>query len=240
MANSTRGNTASKNLERRQKRGIRRNNQRFKQRRDRLVTLLRQHGLYPTDDLLQADTETLYGLRARAASEALSLQEFGRVLLHLNQRRGFLSNRMVDDEEAESTEFKDRIRSLEEALEGRTIGQQLNKELTDARHPHEVLLRERTYLRASYLEEFDRIWDVQRDAHPDVPDRRAARRRCARYAVRPDPQPHHLLPAAAQEREGAGLGLSVREAPQGGPEEFALLSGLSHLADHQQHRDHPC
>ena len=106
------GNTASKNLERRIKRGIRRNNQRFKLRRDRLYGILKKHEMFPNKALFELNAEKLYELRARAISEKLELQELGRVLIHLNQRRGFLSNRKADNEE-NATEYKKAIENLE-------------------------------------------------------------------------------------------------------------------------------
>lgn len=162
------GNTASKNLGRTEKRGTRRNNQRFKQRRDKLYEILKINEMFPTTDLFQIDAVTLYGLRAKGVEEKLTLMEFGRVLIHLNQRRGFLSNRKSNSEEENSSEYKQRIAELEEELSGRTIGQQLYSELLDVKLIHEILLRERTYMRASYLEEFDRIWDYQRKFYPDL------------------------------------------------------------------------
>lgn len=160
------GNTASKNLERTNKRGVRRNNQRFKARRDQLERALKEYEMFPANDLLLNLSATqLYGLRAKAVSEKVSLQELGRILIHLNQRRGFLSNRKSISEEENSTEYKERIALLEKALEGRTIGEKLYSDLQESENAFEVLLRERTYQRSSYLEEFDRIWDEQKKHH---------------------------------------------------------------------------
>ncbi len=162
------GNTASKNLDRTRYRSVRRNNQRFKARRDRLKAALENHNMYPDTALMNLPTQSLYGLRARAVTEILSLRELGRVLLLLNQRRGFLSNRKSNTEEENSSEYKERIKELEGGRGDKTIGQQLYCELEKAAHPLEVLLRERTYLRSSYVEEFDRIWECQKQHYPDV------------------------------------------------------------------------
>ena len=159
------GNTASKNLDRTLKRGIRKNNQRFKARRDKLYQTLRENNMFPTDNLFNLSATELYGLRAKAVSEQISLEELGRVFILLNQRRGFLSNRKSVSEEENSTEYKERIATLEKELAGRTIGQKLYLELQDNENAFEVLLRERTYQRSSYIEEFDRIWDEQKKYH---------------------------------------------------------------------------
>lgn len=160
------GNTASKNLERTIKRGIRRNNQRFKARRDKLYQVLIENSMFPREELYNASPKELYGLRAKAVTKKISLEELGRVLILLNQRRGFLSNRKSISEEESSTEYKERIAALEKELGHKTIGQQLYNELLEKESPFEVLLRERTYLRSSYIEEFDRIWDEQKKHYP--------------------------------------------------------------------------
>jgi CRISPR-associated endonuclease Csn1 len=156
------GNTASKNIDRTTDRGIRRGNQRFKQRRDKLHAELIANNMFPNDTLFNLTALELYGLRAKAIQEKLSLEELGRVLIHLNQRRGFLSNRKSATEEENSTDYKKRLAELENELGNETIGQHLYNELLNTKSPLQILLRERTYLRASYIEEFDRIWECQK------------------------------------------------------------------------------
>jgi CRISPR-associated endonuclease Csn1 len=103
-----RGNTLSKTADRRMKRGARRLNHRFKMRRDNLLKFFETVGALPegfvhpsldSNSLDNAifqrqltDTE-FYTLRAKAATEKVSLGEFARVLYHLNQRRGYKPNR---------------------------------------------------------------------------------------------------------------------------------------------------
>src|SRR5690606_35422493 len=118
--------------------------------------------MFPIADLFNLSAVELYGLRAKAVSEQISLEELGRVFILLNQRRGFLSNRKSVSEDESSTEYKERIASLEKELAGRTIGQKLYSELQESENIFEVLLRERTYQRSSYIEEFDRIWEEQK------------------------------------------------------------------------------
>jgi CRISPR-associated endonuclease Csn1 len=161
------GNTASKNLERTTERGIRRSNQRFKKRRDELHTIMKSHNML-NDSLINLTAIELYGLRAKAVQERVSLEELGRVFIHLNQRRGFLSNRKSASEEENTTDYKKRLAQLQEELGNETIGQHLHNELKNARSPVEIVLRERTYLRASYMEEFDRIWECQKQYYPTL------------------------------------------------------------------------
>lgn len=162
------GNTASKNLGRTEDRGIRRGIQRFKLRRDRLKVCLKQHNMEPGLDKINLTTYELYSLRARAVIEKISLEEIGRVFMHLNQRRGFLSNRKSISADESSTDYKKRLAELQSQLGNETIGQHLFKEIQQVENPLEILLRERTYLRSSYKEEFDRIWECQRQFYPLV------------------------------------------------------------------------
>lgn len=162
------GNTASKNLNRTIQRGIRKNNQRFKIRRDELYKILKENNMFPSEKDFNLNSLELYGLRAKAVSDKITLQELGRVLILLNQRRGFLSNRKSQTEEENSTDYKKRISELESELNGKTIGQELYKELCEEKNINSVLLRERTYLRATYVEEFDRIWDCQKEYYPET------------------------------------------------------------------------
>jgi len=162
------GNTASKNLARTEKRGIRRGYQRFKARRDRLYKVLKDNGLFPDEQLMNLSAIELYGLRAKAVEEQINLKEFGRVLILLNQRRGFLSNRKSISSDENSTEFKERMAQLENELAGKTIGQHLFDELKGSEKIIDVLIRERTYQRASYINEFDRIWDEQKKYYPGL------------------------------------------------------------------------
>lgn len=88
-----------KNQARREARQARRLTARRRMRRQTLTGQLISCGMLPEDDqervlLLTRDGEgNPYLLRKRGLDEALSLHEFGRVLFHLNQRRGFKSNR---------------------------------------------------------------------------------------------------------------------------------------------------
>lgn len=159
------GNTASKNLDRTVKRSVRRNNQRFKKRRDKLHAILKENKMYPSKVLFELPSLGLYGLRAKSVTEKVNLEELGRIFILLNQRRGFLSNRKSMSEEENSSEYKERIATLENELDGKTIGQRLYSELQKEENPFDTVIRERTYQRSSYIEEFDRIWDEQKRYH---------------------------------------------------------------------------
>ena len=91
------GKSITTTADRTLKRGMRRSLQRYKQRREHLVGLLKKHGIINDDTLLNengnATTFQTYRLRAKAAHEEISLEEFARVLLMINKKRGYKSNR---------------------------------------------------------------------------------------------------------------------------------------------------
>lgn len=83
---------------RRDARAMRRRRDRFQQRQRALIKYLIVDGLFPVDEAARKAMAAIdpYAVRARALDEALTLPELGRALFHLNQRRGFKSNRKAD------------------------------------------------------------------------------------------------------------------------------------------------
>jgi len=84
--------------ERRGPRGLRRNRDRYLQRRTALLNALTRSGLMPAEAQERKRVARLnpYRLRTDALHRMLQPYELGRVLFHLNQRRGFQSNRLTD------------------------------------------------------------------------------------------------------------------------------------------------
>ncbi|MCC7193565.1 MAG: type II CRISPR RNA-guided endonuclease Cas9 [Phycisphaeraceae bacterium] len=121
----------SRNEDRRTARGMRRQIARRARRKKRLRSALIEAGLWPDDPTEQAVLEAYdpYELRARAIDEKspkLTPHELGRVILHLNQRRGFLSNRRADKAKAkEISDMKAEMGELEKRLGKDTLGQYL-------------------------------------------------------------------------------------------------------------------
>lgn len=85
------GNSISKNRDRTSKRTQRKGYDRYQQRRENLTKILREFGMLPDDKLIKLPVLELWKLRADAATvgKKLSLPEIGRVLYHLNQKRGY-------------------------------------------------------------------------------------------------------------------------------------------------------
>lgn len=111
-------------------RSARRRRDRYVLRRDELIAALVDHGLLPSDPKMRRALADLdpYQLRARALDEPLREFEIGRVLLHLNRRRGFKSNRKADSRDKEKGKIAEGVARLRERLatEGvRTLGEYL-------------------------------------------------------------------------------------------------------------------
>lgn len=108
---------SSNAVDRRLKRGMRKRRDRFLQRQRLLLKALIKHGLMPADASKRNLLEQLdpYDLRRDALNETLPAHHIGRALFHLNQRRGFLSNRKTE-RKAESE--KGAIKQAEEKLKG--------------------------------------------------------------------------------------------------------------------------
>ena len=157
-----------KNRERRDARSARRGFSRRKMRRDTLTDLLVKEGLLP-DDLSERDqllrTSDPYSLRRLGLDAHLSLHEFGRALFHLNQRRGFQSNRKArgsEEKRQEEGEIKKAVNDLTVAMKNagaRTLGEYLAAQTKKRRHHTS---------RDMYENEFDALWNAQRVYHPEI------------------------------------------------------------------------
>lgn len=170
------GKEKSRNEDRRIARGMRRQIARRSRRKHVLRDALIKVGLFPVDAqeqeaLLRANP---YELRARALDEKLAPYQIGRVLLHINQRRGFLSNRKKDRGDSEVKGMLAEISELQDAIEdsgAETLGQYLFLKY-DA-FDHSVRLKDdqirNRHTRRDMLErEFAKIWDVQAAYHPQL------------------------------------------------------------------------
>lgn len=170
--------------ERRTARAQRRRRDRYVKRRARLLEVLTQHGLMPADarerrDLARATNP--YQLRAEGLARQLSLAEFGRILFHLNQRRGFKSNRKAErarkkDEDAGMIESGVRqLRAEMARLSCPTLGAYLFQRSGKGewvRARPSVSEGDRHYAfypdRALVTEEFDALWEKQASFYPNV------------------------------------------------------------------------
>ncbi|MBS0210681.1 MAG: type II CRISPR RNA-guided endonuclease Cas9 [Planctomycetes bacterium] len=161
----------SKNEARRIARGMRRQIARRSRRKQRVRQALIRAGLYPVDPQEQARLDQLdpYSLRSRALDSRLEPFEIGRILIHLNQRRGFLSNKKGDrDKQKEDSKTLAEISQLEQDIKAaghRTLGEHLASAY--AANPLERLRGKHTR-RSMFVAEFDQIWAQQQSYHPEL------------------------------------------------------------------------
>ena len=159
---------------RRLARQMRRRRDRLLKRKARLQASLIRLGFWPGDVMQRKALEALdpYELRRDGLDKALTPAQFGRALFHLNQRRGFLSNRKTDKKDNDSGLLKKAISKLRDELRTnsqRTVGEWLAKRHA-GRESVRARLRGKTvkdkaydfYIdRAMVAEEFDRLWAAQ-------------------------------------------------------------------------------
>jgi len=118
-------------VQRRVPRGMRRRRDRYLDRRDDLMEALIAVGLMPPDEAERKGLETLdpYEFRAKALHDPLTPHELGRALFHLNQRRGFKSNRKTD-KDADNSKIQPKIDELRHRISqsgAMTLGEYLHK-----------------------------------------------------------------------------------------------------------------
>ena len=164
----TKGAEKSKSSTRREARGTRRTHKRRNLRRDKLVKTLRENELLPKndEDLLKLLSEkNPYKIRAMGLDEKLELYDFGRALFHINQRRGFKSNRKTGKAKEngkvakEAGELKQKI----DEAKCRTLG-----EYFASLDPEEIRIRDQYTFRSMYEVEFDKLWEKQSEHYPEL------------------------------------------------------------------------
>lgn len=182
---------ASLAVDRRNARAMRRRRDRYLQRRAMLMKRLAVAGLMPADPVEAKALEVLdpFALRALGLDQKLPLTHLGRALFHLDQRRGFKSNRKTDGGDNEGGKIKDGSARLDQAMMAagaRTYGEFLHKRRAAAPDPRHVpAVRTRLTLRHGegdkaepgydfypdrhHLEdEFDELWEAQTRHHAEL------------------------------------------------------------------------
>lgn len=185
------GSEHPKNEQRRIARGMRRQIARRSRRKGVLRRALVECGLLPSESEQQRDLDSLdpYDLRRRALEQKLTPHEIGRLLVHLNQRRGFLSNRKAD--RARAKENSEMLAEISE-LKGKMGDQMLGQYLAAKRDANPLdRVRGKHTLRQMYLDEFDKIWETQRLFYPDLltDELKYGRRGKLSYPREPEPLP---------------------------------------------------
>jgi len=174
---------------RRDARAMRRRRDRLLKRKARMTLSLIEHGFFPLGEAERKALVTLnpYLLRAKGLDEALNPAEFARALFHINQRRGFKSNRKTDKKDHDGGALKQAISKLRLALKEekcRTVGEWLHKrdfagETVRARYRQTKIVKDDgkarieksydLYIDRSMIEdEFDALWAKQAALNPTL------------------------------------------------------------------------
>lgn len=163
--NFEKGKSITTNADRTLKRSMRRNLQRYKLRRENLISILTEHKLISESTILSENgnstTFETYRLRAKAATEEISLEQFARVLLTINKKRGYKSSR------------KTKGTDEGELIDGMEVAKKMYEEnLTPGQLCLNILEAGKRNLPAFYRSdlqtEFDLIWNKQKEFHTDI------------------------------------------------------------------------
>jgi CRISPR-associated endonuclease Csn1 len=175
---------------RRLPRGMRRRRDRYLQRRKWLAALLEANGLAlprPAPANGTGELPDPWALRAKALDEALTPSELARVFFHLNQRRGFKSNRRADRKSNEEdagkiAEGAKRLRTALADATARTLGEWLARRQASPEirtHPGVRVRLDGEGTKALYAfyptrdmieDEFNAIWRAQARFHSQLKD----------------------------------------------------------------------
>ncbi len=164
--NFDKGRSITTTADRTLKRSMRRNLSRYKQRRERLLYLLNKHHIIDDATILCEDgagtTFDTLRLRAKAVTEKISLGELARVLISINKKRGYKSNRKARNDEESG-----------QLIDGMEIARFLyENNLTPGQYGYSLLNKKKKYVPTFYASdlrnEFDLIWQTQSSFYPEV------------------------------------------------------------------------
>ena len=159
------GKSVSPNASRTKARSMRRNLQRYKLRRKALIDLMTEEKWISRDTVLneQGNHTTFQTLKLRslAATEEVTLEEFARILLNINKKRGYKSSRKVKSGEDGSI------------IDGISIAKQLYEEcITPGEYIYKRMLEGKfqtpDFYRSDLEAELDIIWERQRQFYPEI------------------------------------------------------------------------
>lgn len=160
------GMSETKNHDRTLKRGQRRLYDRYVIRRNALIKELIKNNLFDKSYLTIPKIE-LWKLRAMAIEQKLSLSQIGRILYHLNQKRGYKSIRKTEQIDKKESQYLEDINSrYNELIEKNiTIGQKFYNELLKDEN---FRIKEQVYPRNAYIDEYNQIMKKQKEYYPEI------------------------------------------------------------------------
>lgn len=159
------GQSITINADRTLKRGMRRNLHRYKMRRAAVIEILKRIN-FITEETPLAETKnnstfSTYQARAKAPKEKITKEDFTRVLLMINKKRGYKSSRKANNEEEG------------QLIDGMSVAKKLYHEnFTPGQYSYQLLKEEKKvlpdYYRSDLQDEFDKIWDYQKQFYPEI------------------------------------------------------------------------
>ena len=182
----SKGEAFTANQKRTVRRTMRRGFARYQLRRYRLRRELEKVGMLPDAALIQLPLLELWELRERAATAGrrLTLPELGRVLCHINQKRGYRHAKsdaaaIVGDEgekkKDSNSAYLAGIRANDEKLqdEHKTVGQYFAEQLRQNQSESPTggisyRIKDQIFSRQRYIDEYDQIMAAQRVHYPDI------------------------------------------------------------------------
>ncbi|MDR0893440.1 MAG: type II CRISPR RNA-guided endonuclease Cas9 [Mediterranea sp.] len=163
--NFEKGKSITTNADRTLKRSMRRNLQRYKLRRENLLEVLKEAGFISSDTILSEEgnrtTFQTYRLRAKAATEEVSLEELACILLMINKKRGYTSGRKVDS--GDEGQLIDGMAVAKQLYEGHLTPGQLSYSLLK-----QGKKRLPDFYRSDLQAEMDAIWNFQSTFYPEI------------------------------------------------------------------------
>jgi CRISPR-associated endonuclease Csn1 len=156
------GKGLSPNAGRTKQRSARRNLQRYKQRRNSLIEILKSYSLIDNNFIFSEDgnatTFKTYKNRALAATTEIALEDFIKVLFMINKKRGYKSSRKAKGDEDG------------QLIDGMAIAIQLYEQnQTPGQFVYNLLKKEKKnipdFYRSDLQTEFERIWNFQKAFH---------------------------------------------------------------------------
>ncbi|MFZ4706818.1 MAG: type II CRISPR RNA-guided endonuclease Cas9 [Bacteroidales bacterium] len=161
------GTGESRNSLRTKARTARKGYDRYQLRRKYLVDILVKNNMFPGETLKMLPKMQLWELRSRAVNYPISVFELGRLLLWLNQKRGYKSSRSDANLDKKDTEYVATVKSRHERIKEQniSIGQYFTQELLKDEF---YRVKENIFPREAYIEEFDAICKRQKVEHPEI------------------------------------------------------------------------
>lgn len=158
------------------KRSVRRQRDRRSRRKQKLYNLLFKNGLAPerndSEDWVSLNP---YLIRSKALDVRVSLYELGRAFYHLNQHRGYKSNRKDgEDKDGAVSKGIKKIETLMSEYDARTYGEYCFKIIENHRMEEKTPSDDDWRIRSNYthrnmfVDEFNIIWAAQQYYHPEI------------------------------------------------------------------------